>query len=485
MATKTQEVRPGRRRWVGPAVWAVLLLACAGLAGRALMRRSTVLNGLPQRPALGGLPAEVGREIDSSERLARGFLHPVDGLVGLSRIYHANGFYNEALQCYRTLRQLEPGEARWPHLEANILAQFGQQDEALPREQAAVDLAPGYIPARLRLGDELLKGNRTADAARAYADALSRSPDDPFALLGLAKCDIIANDWEKARERLNEAIRHHPDFIGGLSTMVTVDEHLGDQAGADALRLTIGRREFTDLADPWLDSLMDDCFDSYRLSVAAAVQDFSGNHSGAKQLLERAIAFSPNDNALHRELAMMYGRDGDYQSGAQHLERAVALSPTDNDSWLMLSQYLDLLHEAGPSDQALRTGLANCPASAGLHLELAKRLNKAGRTDEAVEEFREASRLNPSDADTLVQLAIVLISGNRGDEARDALTQALGKQPENPGALVALTFYYVNSGNEAAALEWWGHVKRQPRTPPEMVESLRQAFRQHFGHEPN
>jgi len=484
MATKAQEVRPPRRRWIAPAAVAAVLLACAAIGARDAQRRSVAVSSIPQRPDLGSLPPEMAAQVDASEQLARSFLHSAAGLAELSRLYHANGFYNEAMECYRGLRLLEPGEARWPHLEASILAQFGRQDDALPREQAAVDLAPHYVPARLRLGDELLKGDRTADAASAYTEVLAQAPDDPYALLGLAKCDIKAGNWDKAAERLKRAIAQHPDFIGGLSTLVTVDEHLGDAAGADALRATIGRREFTDLSDPWLDGLMDDCFDSYRLSVAAAVADFSGDRAAGKAMLERAIAFAPKKSSFHRQLAMMYGRDGDLATACQHLESAVAIDPTDNDSWLLLTQYLDLMHQAGPSEAALRSGLANCPDSYGLHLEQAKRLNAAGQADGAIAEFREAFRLNPGEIDSLVQMATVMISANRGDEALAALKEALARQPENPAALATLTFYYINTGNEATALEWWGHVQRQRRTPPNIVESLRQAFQQKFGHDP-
>jgi tetratricopeptide (TPR) repeat protein len=485
MAAKAKEVTPRGRGRVVPAVIAVLVLAGAALAGRAVMRRSAVVGAIPQRPDLGALPAELGDEIDAAEERARSLAHSVDGLAALSRLYHANGFYNEALLCYRELRQLEPGQARWPHLEASILSQFGQQDEALPREQAAVDLAPGYLPARLRLADEELKGNRVDDAEKSYEEVLRRSADEPYALLGVAKCDIVRGDWAGARDTLRKAIAQHPDFVGALSTQVTVDEHLGDLAGADALRLMIGKREFVDLADPWLDGLMDSCFDSYRLSVAAAVADFSGDRAGAKQMLERAIVFSPKSSAFHRQLAVLYARDGDLKTADDHLERAVELSPTDNDAWLLLTQYLDLQHQAGSSEQALRSGLANCPDSSGLHLEYARRLAKGGRTDEAVAEFREAFRLNPSEVDSLVQLAGILISAGRPDEARAALEEALDKQPENPTALATLTFFYINSGNEAGATQWWGHVKRQPRTPQDMAESLRQAFSQKFGHAPD
>jgi len=54
------------------------------------------------------------------------------GLIALSRLYHANGFFNEALQCYAGLQRLQLGEARWLHLKASILAGFGRLDEACP-----------------------------------------------------------------------------------------------------------------------------------------------------------------------------------------------------------------------------------------------------------------------------------------------------------------------------------------------------------------
>jgi tetratricopeptide (TPR) repeat protein len=485
MATKTQEVTPGGRRWLLPAALAAVALAFAALSWRAVARRNLVLSAIPPHPNTSALPAELESEIASAEESAHGYLHPVDGLATLSRLYHANGFYDEAMRCYGALRQLQPREGRWPHLEASILAQFGRQDEALPREEKAVELAPDYLPARLRLGDEFLNGNQWPDAARTYSEVLARSPDDPYALLGLAKCEVAAGDWGKARQNLEQSIKNHPDFIGGLSLLVTVDDHQGDHSSADALKNFIGRREFADLSDPWLDGLMDDCYDPYRISVASAVADAAGRSSAAKELLERAIALSPNTSAFHRQLALLYSRQGDMASARQHLERAVAVSPTDNDSWLVLSQVLGQMGDHEASERALEAGLANCPDSYGLHLEHGNQLNAAGRREAAIAEFREAHRLNPAETGPLVQLASALFADNQEDEALACLREALEKQPENPPALATLTFYFINRGNETAALEWWAHVRRQTRTPPQTVEALKQAFQQKFGRELN
>jgi tetratricopeptide (TPR) repeat protein len=479
MATKAQKVTALRRGAV--LVFALGALAAGGWIVHALRLRSAVLGGLPAPPDASGLPRAFAEQLDAARRDAGGLFGPIEGLRSLSRLYHANGFYDEALQCYQTLRRLEPKEARWPHLEAAILAQFGRMDEARAREAVATVLAPRYLAARLRLGDELLKSNQTKAAFSSYEEALKIAPDDPYASLGEAKCNITDGKWEAARESLDGAIRKHPDFVGALELQVTVAEHFGDQAAADTLNQLIGTREFVDLPDPWLDGLMDDCFDAYRLSVAATVANFSGNRPRAERLLERALALAPNTGAFQRELAVFLSNDGDFAGARSHLEKAVALAPGDNDAWLLLYQLLARMGEAQAASRALSDGLANCPLSASLRLERGRRLMAAGLVDEAIAEFREAYRLKPSEAGPLVELARALFAARRGDEAVDALHEALKRQPEEPMALATLTFYSISTGDEQAALGWWAHVRRQPRTPQPMLDSLRQAYQQRFG----
>jgi tetratricopeptide (TPR) repeat protein len=224
-------VRP-RRRWLWLVSGLVISGLVVGLGWRAAGRREVARASVPARPELGAWPGEFADRIARGEAQARGWWRPVAGLTELSRLYHANGFYNEALRCLAGLERLESGEARWPHLQAVILAEFGRLDDARPAFEQAVARAPDYAPARLRLGDVRLKTNQTAAAADAYAAVLARVPDEPFALLGLAKAALAGGDWGKARDRLEQAVRQHPEFIGGLSLLVTVREHFGEQSRA-------------------------------------------------------------------------------------------------------------------------------------------------------------------------------------------------------------------------------------------------------------
>lgn len=469
----------------------VLILLVTVIAGtgawwawRNTSRQHTVARHLPATPALANWPATLADQITDAEAEARSWSKSVSGLATLSRLYHANGFFAEALFCYDGLRALQPGEARWPHLAAGIHALYGRADEALPLYRDATALAPDYLPAWIRLGDVLVKANQPAEAARAYEEALRRAPGQPYALLGLARCAVARGDWNEARTRLNDAVARHPDFIGALSLLVTVSDHFNDRATADALRERIGRREFTDLPDPWLDGLAEVCFDAYRLSVTAAIASSAGDPARALELLDAAIVLAPRNSSFRRQAAQIQVNGRNFAAARAHLEQAVAANPGDSDAWLLL---ISTLRELGQNDaavNALSRGLANCPQSPSLHLEYARWLKATGRLEEAAAEFRRGYELRQSEASPLVELAQVHFATGRTSDALAALQLALERQPGHPMAQATLTFYAISQRDEAEALRRWADVRRQPKTPPEVVQGLRQAFQQQFGRLP-
>jgi tetratricopeptide (TPR) repeat protein len=481
----TRASRPPRqRRLLAAGVLALAVFAVGAMGVKWVNRHFAAAQAVPARPELSGWPSELSDQLAGAEKAARGYFHVTRGLAALSRVYHANGFYAEAARCYEALQRLEPREPRWPHLHAVVEAEFGRMDGALPAEERAVQLAPDYLPARLRLGDILLKSNQTERAAKAYADALKVEPGNPYALLGLAQCDLARGDWAAAREHLRENGKLHPEFVGALSLLVTVSEHFHDDQAAAALRSTIGRREFVDLRDPWLESLADDCFDPYRLSVAAALAKSAGDGPSARRWLERAVALAPSGGSYRRQLGKLLFQSRDYPPAREQLEKAVALTPEDSDAWILFIEILTAMEDAPAAQRALAAGLAACPQSAALHYLRGQKLSAAGRDQEAIGEFKTAKTLRPNEANAYIDLALVYFRLERVEEAIAEVRAALAVQPGHPLAMSVLARYAIDTDDEPAARHWIQQLREQPRISPNDLNAIVSAFQQHFRRAP-
>jgi tetratricopeptide (TPR) repeat protein len=432
----------------------------------------------PTPPDLSAWPDEL------RQRIARANANNnVASLAELSRLYHANGFLDEASRCYTALEQLEPREPRWLHRHATILAGRGDAEPALTRWRRVLELAPDYAPARLRLADLLAKSEQPAAAAAAYREILQRAPDDPYATLGLARLDLAAERWQDARAKL-ESVVAQTNYDLGYDLIVTVYERLNQADAATAVRRRAkASGAFREAPDPWMDELMDVCFDAYRLSLAAGAAQRTGDKAAALRLLERAVALAPNDAVVRFQLAGVLTEAGDLARAREQLVRCTETAPTFADAWAHLSALLVRAGDRAGAERVVATGLQRCPDSPGLYLMRARQLRDAGRTTEAVTAFQTSIRLRPNEADAYLELATTLFRLERVPEGLEQLHAALRAEPEHPAVLSLLAFHAVNQGDETAARAWMQRVRAQPRVPVDQVQRLRAAFREKFGSE--
>lgn len=464
----------------------ILVLVAAGggawwwLGGDA---QKTVAAALPDTPDLSGSPAVVGERVAAATRRAQNRLTAAKGLEELSRLYHANGFLAEAMRCYSGLEKLSPKEPRWLHLHAIILAGFGEIEPAMELWRRVVQLEPGYVPARLRIGDCLLKTNHADEAAAAYNEVLKLEPNNSYALLGLARIDFEAKRWDQARVRL-EIVVQQTNFALGYDLIVSLYEKIGQRDRAAAIRGSAkASGAYRDAPDPWLDSLMDYCFDPYRLSLAAGVLGQSGDVAGAVKLLERAHELAPEDVSVLFQLGGVAEMRKDTKSAIDYFERCTVLSPEFADGWAHWSDLLDKSGQAAAAERVLLNGLAKCPDSPGLHLQRARKLQEAGRNVEAVGEYQTSIRLRPNEPDAYVDLGNLYIQGGNDAAGIELMRQAYEADPGHPTALSVLAFHYITAKDERSARQWMARIANQPRVPPEYRSGLLDAYRQTFGRE--
>ena len=111
--------------------------------------------------------------------------------------------------------------------------------------------------------------------------------------------------WEQAREKLESVVNKSGNTLG-YDLIVTLYEKLGLTERARLLRAGAkASGAYRDPADPWLDALMADCHDPYRLALAAGNQARYGDTPGAVLLLERAVAIAPDDVSSRYQLGSL------------------------------------------------------------------------------------------------------------------------------------------------------------------------------------
>lgn len=463
---------------------AILLLG--GGAGayywhRSEQRAAIFAAAIPAQPDLSHWPQPMRDRVAAAER--RLATEPVGALAELGQLYHANGFFTEAVQCYAGLEQLDPKNARWPHLHATILAGYGDTGPALPLWQRAVAVAPDYVPAKLRLGDVYLRRDDLASAARIYHEILADHPDESYATLGLARCEFEAEHWQKARELL-EPLVARTSFVLGYDLITTVYERLGMEDQARAIRARErASGAYRDPVDPWVDDLAEDCYDVYRLSLASGAAQRNGDISTAFRRIEQALALAPDQATLHFQLGGLNRQTKAYSKARECFEKTTRLQPDFSDGWAQLGAICLLVGDRTAADHAVLEGLRHCPNSPGLHLQNATRLERDGRSEESIAEFRESIRLRPNEADAYLGLAKLLINLKREEEALTAVDQALVAEPDNPLALSIHAFAAIVAGDEAAARRWTHRAENQPRVERVDLDRMRAAYRTKFGHD--
>jgi tetratricopeptide (TPR) repeat protein len=436
-----------------------------------------------------GLPEEVGASAPGLDtRLAACFgrlqTWPPDhaALAEFSQLCHANGMLEPAMSGYQALTILEPNEARWPHLLASILAGYGRLDEALPLLHRTTTIAPDHLVGWLRLGDALFKANATTDAEAAYQEALKRAPGNPYALLGLARCDLQLERWTAARSHLQQAVAGDPKFAGAQSLLASVFERLGNPEAAAVARARVANDgHYTDPPDSWTDELPAYCHNPYTLLIAASAATADGTPAKALPPLQRALMLAPNDPRIHRQKAKTLSNLGDVAGARVALEKAVELSPDDENMQLDLIALLRAAKDQDALKKTVTVAVAACPASAALHFEAGLLAVDAGQLQTAEEHFRFTWKNRPEQPEAARELAKIYFRTQRNAEGVAVLEKLLALESHDVATHVLLVQHGLETGDQRTAA-WLQRAQSTGMQDQQLIE-LQQNFRRRSGRE--
>lgn len=448
---------PTGKRWllIGVLSLGVVAAGVSAWQWRHPSLAKRVHTGLPRPPDLTDKPAVLVDRLAKAQAGATSSVDVLAHVAELGRLYHANGFNQEAEACWRLLQREQPQEARWPYYLADLqrmASDYTAMSELLVR---TTELAPDYAPAWLLLAGLQFKTGQLDSAERNYHKRLDLVPGDPYARLWLARVALQRERREEARRLVEELVKDAPDFSSGHNLYAEMLAASGDATGANRQRL-LGRDtgRFREAEDPWLDELMTQCFDFEQLCAKAALEFQTGHSDLAKTYYERAIEIKPHDVTGYTSLASLYLKLKNPAKARATLEGSL---PQLKDSKLSLGYYFYLgqayqdLKQPAEVVRVTQEGLRQIGENLELYSLLGTALSDLNRTDEAIDALHRALALNPNEPNPNFNLGMVLLKVGRRDEAIAALKRSLTLQPTFPEALALLGSIEMEAGHPEQA----------------------------------
>ncbi len=412
-----------------------------------------------QAPPLPVLPLDAypGRTRDAVAPLyAAATARPSDAAAAgaLGRMLLAWNQLEDAETALGRAQALAPKAFEWSYLRAVVLHQLARQDEAVEQFQRASALSPGYLPARVKLADALLKTGRLADGRRLCEELLAHRLTQPFAEYGLGQIEAAEGRHEAAVRHLQRAIDLFPEWGEAHYALALSLRRLGRQD--DAERAMAARVKYGALV-PGLDDPVLAATSAVRTDAVASLErgvklDQKGDLAGAIAAHEAAVAEDPAFAQAHLNLILLHGRASNWAKVDEHYRKAVALGFGLADVNYNYGYAQELQGKWDLAEAAYRRSIDSNPQHVLAHLRLGLALDRRKDFAGAAAEFRLASDADSTSRPARFYLARALIELDQVPEAVSELNGILEpRDAETPSYLHALALAYARLGNASEA----------------------------------
>ena len=374
----------------------------------------------------------------------------------LAMLLHGFGQYELASTFYRRVGSIEPSNFRWPYYLGVAMTATGREAEAIPALRRAIELAPDYLPAQLRLGKLLRTAGDWDESGNLYRQVVERHPDSARAHYGLGRVQFARGETQAALESYRTASRLAPDFGAAHYGLGTVYRSLGEEEKARRHLLLFQRTQENPppLADPLLDSLR-------RLQSKAEYHYLRGlgfqrraQFSEALREFDRALKEDPRHAGAHANLFFSFLTLGDLVKAEEHYQAAHRLDPRLHEIHHNLGILRTLQKRDREAEEAFRQALELNPFRADSHYLLGTILANAGQAEEAEKRFRLAIENRAQFMDAHFQLGLLFQKQGRDEEAVGHFRKTLTVEDErSPVRLYVLAHSYARLGKIDEAIE--------------------------------
>jgi tetratricopeptide (TPR) repeat protein len=408
---------------------------------------------LPQLP-IDAYPDRARQTIGTLYAAAKARPNDAAAAGALGRALQAWDQLEDAHAVYQRAQALAPDHFDWTYLDAIVLSGLARHEDAARQFRRSLSLSPGYLPARLKLAETLVRSGRAEEARPLFESLGATAMTRPFAEYGMGQLAAAAGQHERAVEHFERAVSLVPEWGEAHYALALSYTRLGRLEEAEramAARLRDGARG-PGLEDPVLATTAAVRSDAVALLERGVKLEQAGDLAAAIAAHEAAVRDEPSLAQAHLNLMLLYGRTRNWAKVDEHYQKAVTLGFSLGDVNYNYGYAQQLQGRWDLAEAAYRRALDSSPYHFAARLNLGLTLERRKALADAATEFRRATDVEPTSRPARFYLARVLLDLGRPAEAIVELEKIT--RPHDAEAalyLHALAIAYLDAGNRAEA----------------------------------
>ena len=451
----------------------------------------------PAHLLLGRVLAEEGKKDRARVHLHKAVhLAPksIDGWLALGQLELEAGRADQALEVMEAMAVAIPGESRGFRTLGTGFVERNDGPHAERALRRAVQIDDGDGDAWILLAQTYDRADRFAEAEEAYAQALSRDPENVDLLLAGGRAALRMGGAARARSWFDRVLSLSDD--PEIAVRVSFAYLASDQVEEAAEVLERARQRGP--PEPRLAyyvGLMHERLRRYERAAAAYAAvprssdlyvesqirrgnalSLAGAHPRAVEALRKLAEERPDQPAAQGAYARVLERSGALREAERILRSAVAKWQTA-DLYEALSENLQRQGRGGEAVKLLEEAVRERPEEQGLRFVLGAAYERDGELEQSLAHLRAALTTNPDNPTVLNFIGYTLAEHGRDlDEAEGMVRRALELKPGTGAYLDSLGWVYFRRGDNDQALSLLEQAAALEPDEPVIADHLGDAY---------
>jgi tetratricopeptide (TPR) repeat protein len=348
------------------------------------------------------------------------------------------GKRSEAADLNAQILKSNPDDSDAKGLEASLLLDKGNVDQALSELQAVVTAAPTNPVAHFNLGRAYLAGRQFEQARQQFERAIEIRPDYLRARYALAQLQLLRGEFEAAQKTAEAMLATDKNDVA--ARLIQSASLLGLKKYEDARKLLTA-----------LQSALPNSPDVF--FQLALVDMAETKYKDAETNFRRVYQLNPSNVRGLAGVAETFMVRNDADGALNVFQAEIAKAPARADLKLAAG---NIALRAGRFDQAIalyQGAIPNIDAKltkdrSNAYVMIGEAYRRKGDLANAIDAFKKAREATPDNTAALDNLAVVLDAASRWDEARSVYEAARKLQPNNVISLNNEAFLIAEHGGD-------------------------------------